>query len=79
MILVAPPLQVNSAGHGSPSFFSLRPFSEARRTDGQITVTTPDDALPNANECSGAGGDCSLRQAIDKAAQTGATEIELPQ
>ena len=56
MILVAPPLQVNSAGHGSPSFFSLRPFSEARRTDGQITVTTPDDALPNANECSGAGG-----------------------
>ena len=32
-----------------------------------ISVNTTSDAAPDANECLGAAGDCSLRQAIDKA------------
>ncbi len=33
-----------------------------------ITVNTPSDAPPNPSECSGVTADCSIRQAIDKAA-----------
>lgn len=33
-----------------------------------ITVNTTADSQPSAGECSGIAGDCSLRQAIDKAA-----------
>ena len=78
-ILVAPPLQVNPSAdsHGSPSVWSygLRPFA-AHRSNALITVNTAADALPSQTECLGAGGDCSLRQAIDKAVASG-DEIEL--
>ncbi len=33
-----------------------------------LTVNTTSDAAPGASECEGAPGDCSLRQAVDKAA-----------
>jgi parallel beta-helix repeat protein len=74
MILVAPPLQVNSRGHGSVWSFGLRPFSAARST-AVISVNTGTDLAPFEGECS--DGPCSLRQAVDKAASTG-DEIELP-
>ncbi len=42
-----------------------------------ITVNSGGDALPSLTECSGVAGDCSLRQAIDKA-QSGADTIQIP-
>jgi|GEM_PF-2328708 len=44
-----------------------------------ITVNTTADNAPNPGECAGAPGDCSLRQAIDKANDAGGPEtIVLP-
>lgn len=43
-----------------------------RQLASVITVNTTSDAAPSGSECSGADGDCSLRQAIDKA-QSGDT------
>jgi len=44
-----------------------------------ITVNTTADSAPNPGECLGAPGDCSLRQAIDKANDAGGPEtIVLP-
>ena len=50
----------------------------AAQAANTIVVNTPADAAPNADECSGDAGatDCSLRQAVDKAA-SGDT-IQLP-
>ena len=50
----------------------------AAQAANTIVVNTPADAAPNADECSGDSGatDCSLRQAVDKAA-SGDT-IQLP-
>lgn len=44
-----------------------------------LTVNTTTDAAPSPGECEGAPGDCSLRQAIDKANTTlGSDAITLP-
>ncbi len=41
--------------------------SAAAAQAATINVNTTSDAAANANECSGVAGDCSLRQAVDKA------------
>src|SRR4051794_9079381 len=74
LLLTAPPLQVNSAGNGTPWSFGLRPFA-AHRSTAVITVNTPNDLAPFSGECT--DGPCSLRQAIDKASLNGGDEIEL--
>ncbi len=42
-----------------------------------ITVNTGGDTTPVPGECQGAAGDCSLRQALDKAV-SGVDSIEIP-
>jgi PKD repeat protein len=41
-------------------------------------VNTTADALPSQSECLGVAGDCSLRQAIDKANAESSDEIDVP-
>jgi hypothetical protein len=42
-------------------------FASVTRAAATYTVNTTADNLPSGSECAGAAGDCSLRQALDKA------------
>jgi len=55
-----PYARVNAWSYGLSASFS-----------NTFTVNTPNDALPTSSECMGVSGDCSLRQAIDKASASG--------
>ena len=72
MILVAPPLQVNSAGHGSVVLQRCGRSRHARAMTS-ITVTTPDDALPSAERVPGPAATAPCGRRSTRRPRNGAT------